>query len=354
MGYNTTLESDSILSESKNIVKDTDAEKPYRCIFPGCNLAFRRPSRLKRHVRFHIGERNFKCNYPECNKAYTNNCHLKRHMETHNSTKKLYKCSECSLHISNQHNLKRHYNIMHMNCDKLTCKECNETFTKKYQLKAHMTIHNPVFYKCDQCTKSYTSLTKFKKHKTSHEQGDKQYPCNMPGCNEVFIKWMLLCAHIKTQHVNEHKCKNCSKIFLSKRHLKIHSQVHIENRSVIPCPYEKCPRVYYFKYNLNHHIRTYHFGEKYECDICKIKIGTKQRLVAHIQKLHMSETRIKQTKKLQRKKRKDAGIPKRSTASKLVGVNLPSKVEKMILERKENIAYIEQFKTVPNNNSDCD
>lgn len=91
---------------------------------------------------------------------------------------------------------------MHMNCNKLTCKECNETFTKKYQLKAHMAIHNPVLYKCDQCTKSYTNLTKFKKHKISHEQGGKQYPCNVSGCNEVFTKWMLLCAHIKTQHVN--------------------------------------------------------------------------------------------------------------------------------------------------------
>ncbi|CAD1471145.1 unnamed protein product [Heterotrigona itama] len=353
MGHDINSESESILSESNNMIKDTDVvveikkdKKPYKCTYDGCNLSFLRPSRLKRHIRFHTGERNYKCTYPECNKAYTNNCHLKRHIKTHSQTKQLYMCPECSICISNQHNLKRHYNTVHMNYDKLTCKECNFTFAKKYQLKIHMAEHNRVLYKCSECDKSFINPKKFKIHISYHEKGGKQYPCSIPGCNEVFQKWMFLCAHMKTQHVSDYKCTKCDKTFLNKRHLKIHSQVHMEDRSVIPCPYEKCPRSYYFKNNLTHHIRTYHLGEKYECDICKVKIGTKQRLAQHIQKLHMSERKIKEIKKKsQRKKRKDAGVAKRSAVSKLVGINLPLKVEKMVLKREDYIEYFEEFET---------
>ncbi|XP_043801032.1 zinc finger protein 888-like [Apis laboriosa] len=351
MGRNKDSETDSVLSEFENEVKNiktTEREKPYKCSFVGCNLAFYRPSRLQRHIRFHTGEKNYKCNYPGCDKAYTNNCHLKRHMKNHSIKKALYKCPECSLYISNRDNLKRHYKRIH---DRLTCKKCNETFIKKYQLKIHMTTQHLVSYKCNECNKNFTNLTKFKRHESSHKKSDKQYSCNMPECNEVFKKWLLLCAHIKTQHVRDHKCKDCDKIFLTKRHLKIHSKVHMENRSVLSCPYEKCPRVYYFNWNLKQHIRTYHLGEKYECDICKIKIVNKKRLAEHIQKLHMSEKRIKQSKKL-RKKRKDAGLPKKSTASKLIGINLSPEMEKIILERKEDIIY-EQFKMVPSDDLDC-
>ncbi|KAK9305358.1 hypothetical protein QLX08_003611 [Tetragonisca angustula] len=351
MGHNLNSESESTLSESDNIIKDTDVvveikkdEKPYKCTY-GCNLSFRKPSRLKRHIRFHTGERNYKCTYPECNKAYTNNCHLKRHMETHSLMKKVYMCPECSIYISNQHNLKRHYNTMHRNYNKLTCKECNLTFVKKYQLEIHMAEHNPVVYKCSECDKSFENLKKFKKHKSYHEKGGKQYPCSVSGCNEVFKKWLLLCAHMKTQHVSDYKCTECGKTFLNKSHVRIHSQVHKEDRPVIPCPYKKCPRSYYFKSNLTHHIRTYHLGEKYECDICKIKIGTKQRLAQHIQVLHLSENKIKEIKKKsQRNKRKDIGVVKRSAVSKIVGIALPPKVEKMVLKREGHIEYLEELK----------
>lgn len=141
----------------------------------------------------------------------------------------------------------------------------------------------------------------------------------------------------------DYKCTKCGKTFLNKNHVRIHSQVHKEDRSVIPCPYEKCPRSYYFKSNLTHHIRSYHLGEKFECDICKSKIGTKQRLAQHIQKLHMSESKIKMIKK-KRNKRKDTGVVKKSAVSKIVGIDLPPKVEKMVLKREEHIEYLEKLK----------
>ncbi|XP_015431189.1 PREDICTED: zinc finger protein 568-like [Dufourea novaeangliae] len=362
MGQDINSESDTVLSESENsdvirkanvacaqVVKD---EKKYICTFLGCDKAFVRPSRLARHIRFHTGERSYKCNYPRCEKAYTNSSHLKRHMETHDAVKKTYECPECQLSISNRHNLKRHYNLMHGDHSKLTCKECNETFTKKYQLATHMSMHTGELHKCDQCNKSFTNFRRYKRHRATHDEGTKTYSCTVAGCTENFKKWQLLCAHLKTQHVIHYKCKNCDKVFLKKNHLKAHSKVHMENRPVIPCPYDKCPRVYYYKSNLDMHIRTSHLGQKFQCDICKIEISSKAKLADHIHKLHMSERRIKRIKKGQRKKRKDAGTRKRSAISALIGLNLPPKVEKMVLERQENISYIDQFETVPGDNPD--
>lgn len=63
MGHDTNSESESILSESNDLAKDVDVaakikrdEKPHKCTFDGCNLSFSRPSRLKRHMKFHTGE----------------------------------------------------------------------------------------------------------------------------------------------------------------------------------------------------------------------------------------------------------------------------------------------------------
>ncbi|XP_043256004.1 zinc finger protein 317-like, partial [Colletes gigas] len=350
MGQDKTLETNGILSETenRNTIQKSDVpfaqamvdEKRYKCTYIGCNAAFVRPNRLARHIRFHTGERNYICTYAGCDKAYTNSSHLKRHMETHCLTKKMYQCPECPSVVSNLHNLKRHYNLMHGDHGKLTCTECGQTFTKKYHLATHMITHTGVKHKCDQCNRSFTNIRTFKRHKENHVTRKKRYSCTVSGCSEIFEKWLLLCAHLKTQHVIYYRCKDCDKVFLSKYHLKVHSQVHIENRSVIPCPYDKCPRVYYFKKNLDFHIKINHLGLKYQCDICKVEISSKFRLSEHIQKFHMSEERIKRTKKLQRKKRKDAGSHKKSAVSALVGVNLPPKLEKVVLKRKENIVCL--------------
>ena len=352
MGQGRTTESDSILSETENCsaIGKTDIEftrtkrdiKRHKCTYDGCVAIFNRPSRLARHIRFHTGERSYKCNHPGCDKAYTNSSHLKRHTETHSIQKKTYQCPECPLSISNRHNLKRHYNAMHGDRSKLTCKECNETFAKKYQLATHMSIHTGQLYNCDQCNKSFTNMNKFKRHKTSHEEGKKVYPCTAPGCGQVFGKWLLLCAHAKT-HVFNCKFKDCDKVFTNKYRLRIHSKVHLENRTVVPCPYDGCNRSYYLKSNLDLHVRIKHLGQRYECDVCKVLLSSKARVADHIHKIHMSERRIKRAKILQRKRRKDIGTRKRSAVSALVGVNLPPKIERMILKREEDITYLEQF-----------
>lgn len=254
--------------------------------------------------------------------------------------------------LSTRNNLKRHYDHKHGANNSLTCKVCNLRFTKKYQFATHMETHSSEeLYKCEICQKTYTGKIKFKQHKRTHEASKKIYPCTVSGCTEVFQKWALRCAHLKTQHVNDYKCSDCDKVFLNKTHLKRHAKIHSDKRPVIPCPFEKCYRFYFFKSNLTAHIKSYHLGKKFYCDICKIGLAVKQKLAYHIQRFHMSEERLKKAKKakkLQRKKRKDAGIPKKSMLTALVGVPMPHDIEKMILDRTTDVSYVETEKKEQN------
>ncbi|XP_046626824.1 zinc finger protein 436-like isoform X1 [Neodiprion virginianus] len=321
-----------------------EPEKCHKCNHPGCGATFLRPSRLARHLRQHTGERPFNCDYDGCDKAYTNKSHLVRHSQTHSLVKQSFQCSKCSLILSNRQNLKRHYDRVHTENNRFFCKECGLNFLKEQKYKEHEASHSGVaLYNCKVCFKEYVALKTLKKHEMTHES-KKQYSCPASGCSEVFEKWSLLCTHKKNLHTSEYKCNDCKKVFLNKAQLKSHSVLHIDDRMVVPCPYDKCPRFYFFQRNLNHHIRTNHLGKKYHCDICDTRFSSKQKITEHMTKIHLSKKkkRKKATGKSERKKRKDAGVAKKSMLAKLTGLDLPHGIEKELLNRKTRIQVTEE------------
>lgn len=138
--------------------------------------------------------------------------------------------------------------------------------------------------------------------------------------------------------VSAYKCETCNKNFFSKSRLKAHIKIHFENRLVISCPYDNCNKTYLSKSCLEVHIKIKHYGERFYCDICSMGLTSKRRLIIHIGR---HELKKEKKKKIQTKKRKDFGIPKKSTISKLIGINLPHSLEKMILERESTVAATE-------------
>lgn len=110
---------------------------------------------------------------------------------------------------------------------------------------------------------------------------------------------------------------------------------------IIPCPYDKCHRAYFFKSNLKNHIKIKHLGEKFYCNICSVGRTSKARLIEHIQSHYKLERKRKTSNKVRQKKRKDTGISKKSEVSKLIGMTLPHDLEKIIIKRNTVIKTLE-------------
>lgn len=75
-----------------------------------------------------------------------------------------------------------------------------------------------------------------------------------------------------------------------------------------------------------------HLGKKFYCNVCSAGLVSKQKLAEHIQRHY--EPKKEKKKRVQQKKRKDAGVPKKSMITSLIGVNLPHHLEKMIIKRE--------------------
>lgn len=141
--------------------------------------------------------------------------------------------------------------------------------------------------------------------------------------------------------VSVYKCDTCHKSFFNEIKLKDHVKIHIENR-LISCSYENCNRTYLSKYSLNQHVKTKHYGKRFYCDICSAGLTSKTILIQHIQRHNVKKAKIQPKKQKQKKKRKDTGMPKRSAITKLIGLDLPSSLEKIILERDSTVAKTEE------------
>ncbi|XP_015600582.1 zinc finger protein 534 [Cephus cinctus] len=324
------------LLDTEEDTKDVNnVQKKYKCTVPGCKYAFLRPSKLTTHMRNHTGERPYRCTYPNCDKTYTNSSHLKRHCETHDDIKQRYKCTKCFMLISNPHNLRRHYERWHHNKKQLTCEKCNVSFTSERQFKEHIAFHEGnALYMCNICKKQYNVYNRFRRHLRNHASSPKKYACPAAECSEIF-EMSSLRTHIGSQHPEDYKCKHCGKVFLNSSMFQKHAAVHSETPLVFTCPYENCSRFYNFMRNLRQHIRTKHEDKLYQCDICNMKLCSRQKLIQHINNIHVSNKKKKSPAKgSERKRRKDAGEPKKSAVSRLSGLDLPRTLEKSLLQRE--------------------
>lgn len=197
-------------------------------------------------------------------------------------------------------------------------------------------------------------MSRLKRHEKSHRF--RQCEC----CDATFDKWSLLMAHKHKEHLNsEHKCSVCNLEFHSKRDLKTHKKTHMspDKCDVFRCTFENCPKYFRQRNNMLAHIKSKHENRKFVCSFegCTSELSTKQKLDQHIKAIHSVECSKKLQKLPKNKKaaRKDKGVQKTSTASKLFNIILPAEFEQAIISGQGKSIHI-TYDRIENDQDDDD
>lgn len=217
--------------------------------------------------------------------------------------------------------MKRHYQTHHLNPFPHACQQCDQKFRRKLQLKKHeIKEHTGAFpHTCSVCQKSFLNSLTFKRHLNVHKTENKLKECE--DCHLKFPNWSQLVEHRRKTHRKDQRllCDLCDKSFCRKPNIRQHMQLHLASSSeVFQCHYENCPSFYSAKRNLMSHIRAKHEGRRWACDLCERELSSLQKLQQHIQS-HLDPDRSKLL------------LKKKSTLSRLVGLDLPQKVEHLII-----------------------
>lgn len=201
------------------------------------------------------------------------------------------------------------------------CAMCNDTFKEKWKMRehiqrVHMSRRRNIYENCDKVNIDTTMY----KHPTIATTNEKKIPCD--ACGRLFRTRAYLELHQKNQCTGSkiklpifqantshnyscmldtfgdgnisgrrhgsrtlYTCELCDKSFQRRQGLRVHHQIHTDERPY-PCTY--CEKAFRCRSHLNRHIYTHTGEKKYKCQVCQKAFTQSGSLRIHM-RIHTGE-----------------------------------------------------------------
>ncbi|XP_071037047.1 transcription factor IIIA [Parasteatoda tepidariorum] len=202
-------------------------DKMFRCTLPGCSLILKTKATLMKHQDvFHPKKeaRKFKCS--ECSEEFVKRSMLVRHKYTHSGVKE-FKCSEpgCNKSFSMPSRLKSHVKS-HVGyyCEE---SDCRKYFNRWSLLRKHKKECHLKTFRCHICEKVFKYACNLKAHCLTHVLEKDIFRCPVSKCIRAYQSQRSLSAHLKTFHETfTISCPegNCPRFVKTQKELEIHIQ----------------------------------------------------------------------------------------------------------------------------------
>ena len=197
------------------------------------------------------------------------------------------------------------------------CKQCANAFPTKSQLKYHVEIHSANELKCQQCSyttkttgcmhvhvkrmhmdkrihhciicaKDFVTLTELKLHAQIHmENRERSFQCQI--CSYSAHSEKALLSHAEKHLGTRFGCDKCEQSFSCKGTLRNHNRTKHDATFKIPVfSCSQCPKSYNSKGHLNRHIFSHAGFKPYKCDICEVNYASPNGFKSHMEEKHLN------------------------------------------------------------------
>ncbi|XP_026764935.2 zinc finger protein 91-like [Galleria mellonella] len=202
-------------------------------------------------------------------------------MVLNENDRSIYKCKACFKIFSRPHNLRQHYMRLHA-AKTYKCKQCQKSYGSITILKQHNyeSHYNKV---CTKCGKMFHNRTRLNMHEISH---NLELLCQM--CGKHYKSLHSFKKHVKTKICQQKPrkpleqkfiCDYCNKKYGSKQTLGIHIKFEHGNEKGHVCSW--CGKRFCAKSKLKAHIVKHTREKNYNCDLCHNRFVTKESLLIH-------------------------------------------------------------------------